>query len=100
MSEQRLAEATALELEFERLAAAEELDDTALASLLEQREALHRKMGADIDAEPSLLPSYQPLLRRAYENMQKLMPRLERERTEVQDKLITLNTSKKARKAY
>ena len=95
-----LARATALEVEFSQLANAEELDDERIAVALEHRNTLHREIGAQIDANPSLLSLYQPYLKDAYQNTQQLQKRCEQVREDVQKKLIELNTSKKARKAY
>lgn len=95
-----LARAIALEAEFNQLANADELDDHRIAGVLERRNTLHREIGALVDANPDLLSLYQPFLKDAYQNTQKLQKRCEQEREDVQKQLITLNTSKKARKAY
>lgn len=95
-----LQQAEALEEELLTLTAADELDDERLGGVLIRRDALHRELGSAIEAEPELLAQYQPFLRQAYKNTEQLQKRCEHEREEVKQKLLTLNTSKKARKAY
>lgn len=95
-----LDQARALETEFTALAAAEELDDARIAGVLERRDTVHRQICQRVDQNPAQLPAYQPFLQEAYANTQQLQKRCEEEREDVKKKLITLNTSKKARKAY
>lgn len=95
-----LAQAEALEAELKQLADADELDDDGLSAVLEKREMLHQKMGAAIDHEEVELSVYQPYFRQAYQNTKALLKRCQAEQSDVKERLITLNTSKKARKAY
>ncbi|RUO30237.1 hypothetical protein [Aliidiomarina soli] len=95
-----LAQAEALEAELKQLADAEELDDDALSAVLEKRETLHQKMGAALDNDEVALDVYQPYFRQAYQNTKTLLQRCQAEQSDVKERLITLNTSKKARKAY
>lgn len=95
-----LVQAETLEAEFEQLAQAEELNDEGIAGVLERRDALHRKMVEAVEQNNELRAQYQPLFKRAYDNTQALLERCRGERDQVQERLITLNTSKKARKAY
>lgn len=93
-------QAVELENEFKQLAQAEELDDGRITTVLKRRDALHRQLGAQVDSDESLINAYRPFFQSAYDNTQALQQRCETERNEIKEKLITLNTSKKARKAY
>jgi hypothetical protein len=95
-----LAQASSLEEELVTLSQAETLDDQRIAGLLERRDALHRQLGAAVDENPELLTDYRPFFQQAYKNTQALQQRCQAERSDIQEKLITLNQSKKARKAY
>lgn len=95
-----LQQAIALEDDFQQLALAEELDDERIAGVLERRNTLHRQLTEEVDQDNTLLNEYQPFFQQAYKNMQLLQKRCETERSDIQEKLITLNTAKKARKAY
>lgn len=99
MSE-KLQQAEQLEEEFVRLSNAEALDDKRIASILEQRDVLHRELLEQIDSDSSLIPAYKPFLQQAYDNTQELQSRCEEERADIKQRLITLNTSKKAHKSY
>lgn len=95
-----LEKAQALEEELLGQLAAEELDDARLAGVVERRNTHLEAMGRALDANPELTASFKPVFEQALENTKKLQQRCEQEREDVQKKLITLNTSKKARKAY
>ena len=98
-----LRQADALEhelLELFSLLQAEELDDERLASVVERRNRHYEAMAMALDQEPELSGSFKPVFETALKNTRSLLQRAETERDDVQKKLITLNTSKKARKAY
>lgn len=95
-----LERAEAIEVQFEQLASAEELNDEALGELLEKRDHLHREMGEQVSTEKASLSHFRPLFKRAYDNTQTLLARCQDEQSAVKEQLLTLNTSKKARKAY
>lgn len=95
-----LSQAEAVEAEFEQLFAAESLNDQRIGEVLERRDALHRAMVEQLKADERLRAIFQPLFQRAYKNTQQFLERCVAERDDVQQQLITLNTSKKARKAY
>ena len=95
-----ISQAEALERELLELLKAEELDDERLAGLVERRNRHYEAMAATLDEEPELSGSFKPVFETALQNTQSIMQRAETERDAVQKKLITLNTSKKARKAY
>ncbi|RUO26383.1 hypothetical protein CWE09_06655 [Aliidiomarina minuta] len=96
----KLQQAEQLEEEFVRLSNAGDLDDQRIADILEQRDVLHRELLADIDNDSSLVPIYKPFLQQAYAHTQELQARCEEERADIKQRLITLNTSKKAHKVY
>lgn len=93
-------QATALEQELLTLLEAEELDDERLAGVVDRRDTHYRAMGELLDEQPELTETFKPVFETALKNTQAMLNRCEAERTSVQNKLITLNTSKKARKAY
>lgn len=93
-------QAAALEQELLALLEAEELDDERLAGVVERRDAHYQAMGELLDAQPELAEAFKPVFETALQNTQAMLKRCETERADVQKKLITLNTSKKARKAY
>lgn len=95
-----LQQAMQLEDEFQQLAIAEELDDERIAGVLERRHSLHTQLTEEVDHDNALLAKYQSFFQQAYKNTQVLQKRCETERSDIQEKLITLNTAKKARKAY
>ncbi|MCC5880388.1 MAG: flagellar protein FliT [Idiomarina sp.] len=95
-----VAQAQVLEAEFLGLLEAEELDDERLGAVVERRNAHLEAMGAAMDENPELTQAFKPVFEQALQNTRKLQARCEQERDDVQKKLITLNTSKKARKAY
>lgn len=95
-----VTQAQALEAEFLGLLEAEELDDERLGAVVERRNAHLESMGAAMDENPELTQVFKPVFEQALQNTKTLQERCEKERDDVQKKLITLNTSKKARKAY
>lgn len=95
-----LEKAQALEEELLGQLAAEELDDERLDGIVERRNSHLQTMGRALDENPELIESFKPVFEKALENTKRLQKRCEQEREDVQKKLITLNTSKKARKAY
>lgn len=95
-----ISQAEALERELLELLKAEELDDERLAGVVERRNAHYTAMGLALDEEPELAGFFKPVFAAALKNTQALLQRAETEREDIQKKLITLNTSKKARKAY
>lgn len=96
----KLQQAEQLEEEFVRLSNAGDLDDKRIAEILEQRDVLHRELLAHIESDASLVPAYKTFLQQAYDNTQELQARCEEERADIKQRLITLNTSKKAHKIY
>ena len=95
-----LRQAESLEHELLELLQAEELDDERLAGVVERRNRHYEAMAATLDEAPELSGAFKPAFETALQNTQTLLARTQTERDAVQKKLITLNTSKKARKAY
>ena len=95
-----LRQAELLERELLELLQAEELDDERLAGLVERRNLHYEAIAAALDEEPELSGSFKPVFETALHNTQTMLAHAQTERDAVQKKLIELNTSKKARKAY